>query len=263
MEVKRDKIIIMVKDLSYSYDGVKALDKVSFEAREGEILTILGSNGAGKTTLLKCLLRILKPYGAIYIDGKNINNISNKELATLVGYVPQTHSSIFAYRIIDYVLMGRAPYHSMFSMPSKKEYEKALHLLEMLGIKELADRTIAEISGGQFQLVLIARALMQEAKILLLDEPTAHLDTSNKLKVLSIIKKLVRNGVIKAVIMTLHDPLLAALYSDKIILLRDGKLLAYGSPDEVLTHENLLLLYGIEFDRIQYNGRLLIVPRII
>ena len=261
MAVKRDKIIITVKDLSYSYDGVKALDKVSFEAGEGEILTILGPNGAGKTTLLKCILKILKPHGAIYIDGENINKMSNRELAKRVGYVPQTHSSIFAYRIIDYVIMGRAPYHSLFSMPSRKEYEKALHLLELLGIKDLTDRTIAEISGGQFQLVLIARALMQEAKILLLDEPIAHLDTSNKLRVLSIIKKLVKEGIIKTVIMSLHDPLLAALYSDKIILLKNGRLIAYGSPDEVLTQENLLSLYGIEFDRIYYNGRLLIIPR--
>lgn len=261
MEVRGDNIIVSVENLTYSYGKFKAIDNISFKLSEGEVLVVLGPNGAGKTTLLKCLLKILSPWGTIYIDGKNINDMSRRELAKLIGYVPQIHNTIFAYRVIDFVIMGRAPHHSLFSMPSRKEYEKAYHLLKTLNIEDLADRTIAEISGGQLQLVVVARALMQEAKILLLDEPTAHLDISNKLKVLSTIRELVKKGIVKAAIMSMHDPLLASLYGDKIVLLKNGRMLGYGPPSEVLTNNNLHNLYGVEFMRMKHKGQLLIVPK--
>ncbi len=256
-------IILRVENLNYSYDGVhKVLEDVSFTILRGEVTTILGPNGAGKTTILKCILRALKPRGAIYIDGKEVNKITSRELAKIIGYVPHRHHSVFAYKVIDFVLMGRAPHHSMFSLPSRKEYERALEILEELGIKDLADRTIAEVSGGQLQLVLIARALVQEAKILLLDEPTAHLDIANELKVLNIIKSLVKKRKIEAAIMTLHDPLMASLFSDKIVLLNKGKVIAYGSPSTVLTPRNLNMVYGVEFETIVKDEHTIVLPKI-
>jgi len=262
MEIGKENSIIRAVNISYSYDSdVKALENISFNVLRGEVVTILGPNGAGKTTLLKCLLKILKPHGAIYIDGKEIQKISNKELARKIGYVPQRHHSIFAYRVIDFVLMGRAPHHTMFSLPSKSEYEKVVEILKILGISDLAHRTIAEVSGGQLQLILIARALIQEAKILLLDEPTAHLDIANELKVLSIVRSLVKKNIVEAAIMTLHDPIMAALFSDKIILLSNGVVLAYGKPEQVLATENLYKAYGIEFDVLRRNNNILVIPK--
>ena len=262
MEIKKENPIIKVKDLSYAYDGkIIALKGISFTISKGEVVSILGPNGAGNTTLLKCLLKILKPRGAIYINGKELWRITSKELAKSIGYVPQRHHSIFAYKVIDFVLMGRAPHHNIFSLPSKDEYEKAFKILEILGIKDLADRTIAEVSGGQLQLILIARALIQEAKILLLDEPTAHLDIANELKVLSIVRNLVKKKMVDTAIMALHDPIMATLFSDKIVLMDKGIMVAQGRPEQVLTPENLYKVYGIEFDIIRRGNGIFVVPK--
>ncbi len=261
MEVGSRQVIISVRELSYTYDGVvDVLKKISFDIRVGEVVSILGPNGAGKTTLLKCILGLLKPKGAVYVDGREVFRMKPSLLAKLVGYVPQIHNTVFAYRVVDYVLMGRAPYHNMLSLPGRSEYEKALRVLEDLGISDLANRTIAEISGGQLQLVLIARALVQEARILVLDEPTAHLDIANKVKVLNSVRKLVDQGKVEAAVMSLHDPQMAALFSDKIVLLSDGEILAYGTPRSVLTSENLRKAYGVEFKVVDVDGKILVIP---
>ncbi len=254
------KVLVRLEGVSYSYDGVKALEDISLTIHCGEVVSILGPNGAGKTTLLKCLLKILKPHGAIYIDGREINTYRVKELARIIGYVPQIHHSVFAYRVLDFVLMGRAPYHSMFSLPSESEYDKAMEILEELGIRNLADRTVAEVSGGQLQLVLIARALIQEAKILLLDEPTAHLDVSNELRVLSIVYRLVHSRVVDTAIMAMHNPLTASMFSDRIVLMKNNRVVAEGSPREVLTRENLYKAYGVDFEIIVKDGRVIAIP---
>ncbi len=262
MEVRHRNIVMEAVNIEFTYDGnERVLEKVSFSVRKGDVITVLGPNGAGKTTLLKCILRVLKPYGAIYINGKSLRDVSTRDLAKLVGYVPQTHHSIFAYKVIDFVLMGRAPHHSMFSLPSSKEHEKAANVLRTLGVSHLANKTIAELSGGQMQLVLIARAIIQDAKILLLDEPTAHLDITNELKVLQIVRDLVRRGIIDATIMTLHDPMLAALFSTKILLLCNGRVVGYGPPEKVLTENNLREVYNIEFEIMRVNQRILVVPK--
>jgi len=264
MEVKKEDPIIKIKDVSYVYDNkVVALKGITFAISKGEVVSILGPNGAGKTTLLKCLLKILKPKGAIYINGKELWKISNRELAKTIGYVPQRYYSVFAYRVLDFVLMGRAPHHTMFSLPSTSEYDKALKILEVLGIKDLANRTIAEVSGGQLQLILIARALVQEARILLLDEPTAHLDIANELKVLGIVRSLVKKKIVDTAIMALHDPIMAALFSDKIILINNGVMVAQGTPRQVLTPENLYKVYGVEFDVVERDDKILIIPKTI
>ncbi len=254
--------VIKSVGLTYSYGGgVEVLTDVNLTVKSGEVVSVLGPNGAGKTTLLKCLLKILRPRGAIYIYGRDLSKLKQGDLAKLAGYVPQLHRSVFAYRVLDFVVMGRAPHHGMFSLPSREEYRRAAKVLEMLGIGELAERTIAEVSGGQLQLIMIARALIQDAKILLLDEPTAHLDVSNKLKVLTIVKDLVRKGIVDAAVVTTHDPMMAGLFSDKVVLMSRGRVVAYGEPKQVLTPENLRGVYGIEFEVIDYRGRPLVIPR--
>ena len=261
MEMTESKPIVKVRNLTYKYKGeVIALRNISLTISEGEVTIILGPNGAGKTTLLKCILGLLEPRGTVYIDGKNVYNIKPRDRARKMAYVPQIHHSIFAYRVIDYVLMGRTPHHSLLTLPGKSEYKKAYSILQELGIEELAERTIAEVSGGQLQLVLIARALVQEAEILVLDEPTAHLDIANKILVLSTVRKLVEQGKVRAVVMSLHDPQIAALYADKVILLAYGRIIAQGKPMEVLTSSNLLKAYGIKFKTITIGDQLIIVP---
>jgi len=254
--------VIKSVGLTYSYgSGVKAIENVDLTIESGEAVSILGPNGAGKTTLLKCFLKILRPRGAIYVYGKELSRLKQGDLAKLAGYVPQTHGSVFAYRVIDFVVMGRAPHHGMFSLPSRGEYGRAAEVLRMLGVGDLAERTIAEVSGGQLQLIMIARALIQDARILLLDEPTAHLDVTNKLRVLTIVRDLVRRGVVDAAVVTMHDPMTAGLFSDKVALMSRGKVVAYGKPEHVLTPENLRAVYGIEFDVVSYGGRPLAIPK--
>lgn len=254
------RTVIKVEGLTYSYGPLKALRGVSFEVREGEVVSIVGPNGSGKTTLLKCVMRILKPSGTIYLDGKRLSELGMRDVAKLAGYVPQEHHPVFTYRVIDFVLLGRAPHHSMFSAPSRKEVELCMKVLKSLGIEHLAERPYTSLSGGQAQLVLIARALAQGAKILLLDEPTAHLDYSNQFKVLKVIRELTHSGRVKASIMTLHDPNQAMLFSDKAVLLKDGEVVAVGKPEDVLTPERLRDVYGIEFTALRHKGISIIIP---
>ncbi len=190
----------------------------------------------------------------------DISSIPPKSLAKIVGYVPQEHHIVFPYKVIDYVLMGRAPHHGMFSLPSRKDYDKAYRVLDDLGLGSLADKAITEISGGQLQLVLIARTLVQEARILLMDEPVSHLDISNAVKTMSLIRELVEEERILGAMVTLHDPLMASLYCDKILLLNKGRVEIYGSPREALNPERLSRVYGVDFDIIKYNNRYILVP---
>lgn len=257
------RCVLRVEGLSYTYSrDLVALRDVEFEVYSGEVVTVLGPNGAGKTTLLKCILRLLKPRGVVYIDGKRRwDELSSRELAKYFGYVPQTHHSVFAYRVLDFILMGRAPHHTMFSLPSRRDYEKVHEVAKLLGIEDLLERSITELSGGQMQLVLIARALVQEAKVLLLDEPTAHLDIVNSVRVLSVVRRLVKSGRVDAAIMAMHDPVLAASFSDKVLLMSRGRVVAYGSPQDVLRPEVLREVYGVDFVRFEHCGFVVVVPR--
>ncbi len=256
------RTVIEVKQLSYTYDtGVTAVKDVSFSVGAGEVVVLLGPNGAGKTTLLKCVLGLLKPSsGDVLVYGRSIRELSRRTLARLMGYVPQSHASMFSYRVLDFVMMGRAPHHGMLTVPSSREREKALEALRFLGIQELANRTISEVSGGQMQLVLIARALVQEAKILVLDEPIAHLDVSNQVRVLCIIRELVRKGLVDAVLTSMHNPTLASMFGDKIVVLNNGKLVAWGPPKNVLSREVLESVYGIVFEVFEREGKLIVLP---
>ncbi|MBS7611981.1 ABC transporter ATP-binding protein [Candidatus Bathyarchaeota archaeon] len=235
-----------VKDLYFSYPtGREVVKGVSFKVRSGEIFCVLGPNGCGKTTLLKCLCGILKPSeGSIFLDGVEANSIPKTERAKTIAYLPQEHMTLLPYRVLDFVVMGRAPHLSIFSTPSDKDYEIAGEALKEVGAYHLKDSPYVELSGGEKQLVLIARALTQQPKILLLDEPTSQLDLKNQAIVLGILGKLTRRGLI--VVMTTHFPTHAFLHSSRVGLMADGRFLAVGEPEQVMTEENLKKAYDID-----------------
>lgn len=209
-----------------------------------EIIGIVGPNGAGKSTLIRCIDRILTPGGGtILLDETDISTLSRMEIARKMGYVPQTTTRVFPATVFDTVLMGRRPHLSWKS--SDADVDKVLEILELLGIMEFAMRDFNEISGGQQQKVLIARALAQEADILLLDEPTSNLDIRHQLEVMEIMTNIVHKKGISAV-MAIHDLNLASRYTSRILMMNGGRIFAAGDPESVLTEENIRRAYGVE-----------------
>lgn len=237
---------VKVVDLHFSYpNGKDVIKGVSFKVMEGDVFSILGPNGCGKTTLLKCLCGILKPTrGSILLDDVNVNSISRSEYAKMVAYLPQEHRSFLPYRVLDFVVMGRAPHLGIFSTPSDRDYSIAEEALKEVGAYHLKDRPYVELSGGEKQLVLIARALAQQPKILLLDEPTSQLDLKNQAIVLKVLSRLAQRGLI--IIMTTHFPTHAFLHSNRVGLMMAGRFLAIGEPEQVITEENLRKAYDVD-----------------
>jgi len=249
---------LKVKEMEFSYASTPVLENVCMELAPSEILGIVGPNGAGKSTLLRCIDRILKPQrGSILLDGQEIKEMSRMEIARRMGYVPQTSTRVFPATVFDTVLMGRRPHLGWRS--NEQDVEKVLEVLKLLDIVEFALRDFNEISGGQQQKVLIARALAQEADILLLDEPTSNLDIRHQLEAMDIIKKLVKEKGISA-IMAIHDLNLGSRYSDRIIMLNGGTIIDAGNPASVLTPENIKQVYGVEAVVRNESGRPYIVP---
>lgn len=236
------------------------LKGVSFKIPSGRMATILGPNGSGKTTLFKCISGLWHPReGAIFHGGRDITKLSAALRAGLIAVVPQEHDPPFPYTIADIVLMGRASHVTLFSAPSQKDIQAADVAMEQIGISHLRRRPYTKISGGERQLVLIARALAQETPILILDEPTSHLDFRNSILILIKVRDIVRqNGL--TVLMTLHDPNLAMQFSDHVVMIAEGLVLAQGLPAEVLTPENLRLMYGLDVSVINHNGVNIICP---
>ncbi len=235
---------IKVENLSFGYGDHAVLHNVSFEAEKGSFLSVLGPNGVGKSTLFRCMLGLLKPSsGRVMVNGTDVFQLSAKELAGQIAYIPQTHNPLFNFSVFDMVLMGTTAQTSAFSAPGKAQKLLAENALEFLGISHLKDRFYGSISGGERQLALIARAIAQQAKILVMDEPSSDLDFANRVHVMETVRKLVSEGY--SVIQSTHDPDQAYLYSDKILALRDGKVLAFGSPQEVINAELMSELYGL------------------
>lgn len=244
---------LVVKDLQFGYNSRTILNGISLELRPKEMLGVIGPNGSGKSTLIQCIDGLLRPKtGSILLDGKDLKSISRRELARRVGYVPQTTSrSFFPSTVIDTVLMGRRPHLGWRS--SNQDVKNVIQVLRLMGIEDLAMRDINELSGGQQQKVLIARALAQDPAVLLLDEPTSNLDIKHQLEVVEIIREKVMEKSISA-IMAVHDLNLAAKYTDRIIMMKDGKVFVSGTPESVMTPENIRTVYGVVAEVIKNNG---------
>jgi len=245
-------MIYELKNVRFAYSGSyrQVLDGVSLGIERGDVLSILGPNGAGKSTLLTCMMALNTPQtGEIYVDGKSITELSARELAKTVSFVPQNLKPVFGYTVLEFVLMGRAPLISALGRPGKEDMTAAYEALEKMGLSELAHRPYTEISGGEMQQASIARAIVRKPQVILFDEPTAHLDFGNQLRTLKVIKELSREGY--TTVITTHNPDHAIMLGGKAaILSREGKI-TVGSTEELVTEENLKRVYNAEL-KIRY-----------
>lgn len=238
-------MIFEAKDICAGYYGTDILSEISFSLNSGDVLCLLGPNGVGKTTLFKSLLGFLPlTRGQIFLDGQVLRHDDYKKQAAMIGYVPQVHEPPFPFQVLDVVVMGSIARLSLFSGPSRSAYKKAADILEILGVAYLADKVYTEISGGERQMVLIARALMQEPQFLMMDEPTSNLDFGNQMRVLQQICMLAGQGM--GIIMTSHFPDHAFLCCNKAALMCKDTSFKVGSVQEIVTERALLKAYGIK-----------------
>ncbi|NLM05508.1 MAG: ABC transporter ATP-binding protein [Tissierellia bacterium] len=237
-------MILDIKNLSYYYGDKEVLHNISFGVEEGDFISIIGPNGSGKTSLMKAILGVSsgKRKGSILLNNILIENYSYKELAKNIAAVFQTNSLEFDFTVEEIIEMGRFPYLKRFESIAKRDKEIINKVMKYVGITEFANRSYKKLSGGEFQRVMIGRALSQEAKILILDEPVNHLDLKYQIAILNLLKNLNEEDNI-TIIVILHDLNLASLYSDKIILLKDGRVENIGDAKSVLTLENIESLY--------------------
>ncbi|WP_232233340.1 ABC transporter ATP-binding protein [Sedimentibacter sp. B4] len=245
-----DKCTVQVSNASFSYGSKKVFNNISFKIRKGEVFCVLGPNGCGKTTLLDCVLGILKlNEGNVLIGDTNLRELRENKLAEKMAYVPQTHERSFPYKVKEIVLMGRAHKTSIFTSPSEEDKKIAMDALEKVGISELADVPYTQISGGQCQLVMIARALAQQPEIIVMDEPTSHLDFKNELVVLETVADLVKKHNI-SILMATHFPNHAYYFETNhapttVVLMNNGIFEETGKPYDVLNEQNIVTTYNI------------------
>ncbi len=241
--------MLKATSLAIGYPGQRVGEGLDVRLAAGTVLALLGPNGCGKTTLLKTLLGLLPPQGGeVTLDGRALDAWSPAERARRLAYVPQSQSGGFAYTVEDMVLMGRTAHGGLLDRPNARDRQVAAEMIERLGIAHLSHRPITMISGGERQLALIARALAQEARIVMLDEPTASLDFGNQGKVLREIRRLASQGL--GVLFTTHDPNHASRFADEAILIRGGRMLASGAVSRVIVKENLEQLYGTTVEQV-------------
>jgi iron complex transport system ATP-binding protein len=235
------------KNLDFGYRGKQVGRDVSLALEAGEVLCLLGPNGSGKTTLFKTLLGLLPVQGgAVLLDGVDLGTRKRDEVARTVSYVPQAHAAFFPYSVREVVLMGRTAHLGVFSTPSRRDHEIAMAALERMGLSHLAESIYTRISGGERQLTLVARALAQDASIVVMDEPTANLDFGNQVRVLQHVQDLARSGI--GVLLSTHDPDQAFVCADRVAMLHAGRLLRLGTPEEAINAATLREIYGVEVE---------------
>ena len=244
---------IKIDDIEFSYSSVPVLNDITLDIDGPGFVSILGPNGVGKSTLIHCINKILEPTsGSVMIDGKDVKEISIKELAKEIGYVPYSANDSLPLTVVDTVMMGRHPHAKWNTLDH--DLDVVYDTLRMLGISHLAMRQFNELSAGQHQKVMLARGLVQEPKILLLDEPTSNLDIRHQLDVTKMLKRLsVEKGIL--IIMISHDINIAAKYADQVILMFQGKVYDVGAPTDVITESNLKTVYGVESKIVMDDDR--------
>ena len=231
--------------LDFGYRDRRVGSDVSLSVEAGEVLCLLGPNGSGKTTLFKTLLGLLPPQGGkVLIDGADLGRKKRGEIARQVSYVPQAHAAFFPFTVREVVLMGRTAHLGVFSSPSRRDHDAAMAAIDRMQLGHLAESIYTRISGGERQLTLIARALAQEAALIVMDEPTANLDFGNQVRVLQHIQSLEASGI--GVLLSTHDPDQAFLCADRVAMLHEGRLACFGAPEAVITAANLQRIYGVE-----------------
>jgi iron complex transport system ATP-binding protein len=247
--------MLAVDSLAFGFPGRTIGRDVSFTLAAGEVMCVLGPNGGGKTTLFRTVLGLLERHaGSIHLQGEPLENLSRAQIARRVGYVPQTHTGYFAYTVQEFVLMGRTAHLGVFASPAKKDFIVANRALESLGIAPLADKPVTEISAGERQLALVARALAQEPRLLVLDEPTASLDFGNQVRVLERISALAGSGI--SILFSSHDPDHAFLCARRALLLAEGRVLEIGTPREVIRPDTLERMYRVSVQVLSLPGGL-------
>jgi iron complex transport system ATP-binding protein len=246
--------LLSTQSLAYGHPGRTLGRDINLAVQSGEVVCVLGPNGGGKTTLFRTLLGLLPTHaGAIALRGKPLDSCTPAERARLMAYVPQAGNSYFAFSVRDVVLMGRTAHLGLFASPGAKDFDAADAALDELRIRHLEDKSFTQISGGERQLALIARALAQESPLLIMDEPTASLDFGNQTLILNEILRLKGSG--KSVLFCSHDPDHALQCADRALLLHCGNVLALGSPREMVTAANLKTLYGVDVELIESASR--------
>lgn len=248
--------MLRIENLNFSYNGRLVLNNISLNTEPGDFLGIVGPNGSGKSTLLRNIDGILKPKnGEIYIDEKNQESLNRREIAKLIGYVPQKEGNIFPITVFETVLLGRKPHINW--KETKKDKQIVAETLEKLHLGDFALRDINQLSGGERQKVYIARALVQRPKMLLLDEPTANLDLKHQIEVLDLLLETKKKGV--TIIIAIHDLNLALRYCDRFIILSNGKVFASGKQ-EIINKKNIEMVYGVKVDVLNKDGQKIIIP---
>ena len=261
--------ILEVKDLYFGYNEEDILKGINFKVEDGQVLCLFGPNGCGKTTMLDCILGLNKiRKGDVIVEGMNTKDLKPEEMAQKIAYVPQKHNRTFPYSVLEIVLMGRTAYTSMFTSPGKEDIQIAEESLEKVGMYKFKDRVFTSLSGGEAQLVKIARALAQNTKLLIFDEPTSHLDFRHELNVLKYTVELVKENNI-SILMATHFPNHAFYLENngintKVAMIEEGTFGAFGMPSQILNEENMKNIFKIEtkvFEYIENNKKLnYIVP---
>lgn len=251
--------MLRVENLSFSYGSAQILDEVGFELRPHELSALFGPNGTGKSTLFRCILGHLTRTGGVHVSGQDASGLSAAQLARLVAYVPQEHRPPFPYRVREMVLMGRTPHLGGVFGPSRHDKQKADEAMERIGVSDVADRSYTTLSGGQRQLVLLARALAQDTPVLLLDEPTASLDFGNQVLLWQTVRSLVAEG--RTALICTHDPNHVLWFCDRAIVLgRDGRIREDGPSESVITDDLVSALYGEVGEVSSALGRQVVLP---